>query len=79
MLWVVDWPVWWWWGNVVRFPNCHAILKAVEAVKVKLWCFKGIVHPTHKCSGWWTGLDVGGVVGGNAVTKVVLWNLKTGS
>ena len=56
MLWVVDWPVWWWWGNVVRFPNCHAILKAVEAVKVKLWCFRGIVHPTHfqKQVGWGT-------------------------
>ena len=33
-------------------------MKAVEAVKVKLWCFKGIVHPTHfqKQVGWGTWL-----------------------
>ena len=35
-----------------------AILKAVEVVKVKLWCFKGIVNPTHfqKHVGWGTWL-----------------------
>ena len=38
------------------FKRVRAILKAVEAVKVKLWCFKGIVHPTHfqKQVGWGT-------------------------
>ena len=40
------------------FKRVRAILKAVEAVKVKLWCFKGIVHPTHfqKQVGWGTWL-----------------------
>ena len=40
------------------FKGVRAILKAVEAVKVKLWCFKGIVNPTHfqKHVGWGTWL-----------------------
>ena len=40
------------------FKRVRAILKAVEAVKVKLWCFKGIVNPTHfqKHVGWGTWL-----------------------
>ena len=40
------------------FKGLRAILRAVEAVKVKLWCFKGIVHPTHfqKQVGWGTWL-----------------------
>ena len=41
------------------FKGLRAILRAVEAVKVKLWCFKGIVHPTHfqKQVGWGTWLQ----------------------
>ena len=34
-------------SNESTFLWVQAILKAQEACKVKLSCFKGIVHPTH--------------------------------
>ena len=46
-------------SNESTFLWVQAILKAEEARKVKLSCFKGIVHPTHfqKQVGWGTWLD----------------------
>ena len=43
-------------SNKSTFSWVQAILKAQEACKVKLSCFKGIVHPTHfqKQVGWGT-------------------------
>ena len=35
-------------SNKSTFSWVQAILKAQEACKVKLSCFKGIVHPTHQ-------------------------------
>ena len=45
-------------SNKSTFLWVQAILKAQEACKVKLSCFKGIVHPTHfqKQVGWGTWL-----------------------
>ena len=45
-------------SNKSTFSWVQAILKAQEACKVKLSCFKGIVHPTHfqKQVGWGTWL-----------------------
>ena len=33
-------------SNSYRFIPVHCLMKAVEAVKVKFYCFLGIVHPT---------------------------------
>ena len=31
---------------LIEFIPVHCLMKAVEAVKVKFYCFLGIVHPT---------------------------------
>ena len=53
-----SWSLYLYFAYKSGLKRVRAILKAVEAVKVKLWCFKGIVNPTHfqKHVGWGTWL-----------------------